>query len=333
MSSNQSAEVLELKKRAEKLMSELPPVLKTNDLTNFCKFLVPTLIIPRDELREKLHKGLATGGNAKENTQPQLKDLKQYKTWGDASSAIHRAFQECLDASYSTDNIDDGRGVGRKRAFPAETPWEEASRELVNGESLWQGEGEVLRLVSCRKCGRVVLQQRFDAHWDECEHFEYCQGEKSPVNGGTAASMGLKVKLSKQATKMGVPAKFGPIVNKGQGIGVARGTGRELKKARRGDLPAAGDAVMEDAFNVVEIEVITCDGCGLSPITGRRYSCNECDDFDLCEGCYTRGLPPEAHSPAHTFCLVAIPVVTPSTAPPDPSAVQPPSDPSKPKPP
>ncbi|XP_042876756.1 E3 ubiquitin-protein ligase HERC2-like isoform X6 [Penaeus japonicus] len=31
---------------------------------------------------------------------------------------------------------------------------------------------------------------------------------------------------------------------------------------------------------------VTCDGCGVSPITGARLKCKVCDNFDYCEECY-----------------------------------------------
>merc|ERR1711976_981446 len=37
---------------------------------------------------------------------------------------------------------------------------------------------------------------------------------------------------------------------------------------------------------------VTCDGCDKKPITGNRYKCVVCDDYDLCETCETAGKHP-----------------------------------------
>lgn len=53
-------------------------------------------------------------------------------------------------------------------------------------------------------------------------------------------------------------------------------------------------ATIEDLFNtnlnypkqeVITHYRVTCDGCGVSPITGTRYKCTVCPNFDYCEAC------------------------------------------------
>eukprot|EP00438_Fugacium_kawagutii_P024167 Skav230768 [mRNA] locus=scaffold1473:13472:13723:- [translate_table: standard] len=33
---------------------------------------------------------------------------------------------------------------------------------------------------------------------------------------------------------------------------------------------------------------ITCDGCGVNPITGHRFKCQVCHDWDFCHRCFDR---------------------------------------------
>jgi peptidoglycan hydrolase-like protein with peptidoglycan-binding domain len=40
---------------------------------------------------------------------------------------------------------------------------------------------------------------------------------------------------------------------------------------------------------------ITCDGCQQSPITGVRFKCRTCPDFDLCEACEAKNVHPADH--------------------------------------
>ncbi|KAI9203782.1 uncharacterized protein BJ171DRAFT_507920 [Polychytrium aggregatum] len=46
---------------------------------------------------------------------------------------------------------------------------------------------------------------------------------------------------------------------------------------------------------------VTCDGCAQFPLIGRRWKCNDCDDYDLCDDCYARRDEHHADLASHTF--------------------------------
>ena len=48
---------------------------------------------------------------------------------------------------------------------------------------------------------------------------------------------------------------------------------------------------------------IICDGCGMTPLMGKRYKCKGCADFDYCEKCYEKNK--ESHK--HEFTLIEKP--------------------------
>ena len=50
---------------------------------------------------------------------------------------------------------------------------------------------------------------------------------------------------------------------------------------------------------------IVCDGCGISPILGRRYKCSDCDDYDLCTDCYTSRN--DLHDEEHSYIVLSPP--------------------------
>lgn len=259
-----SEKLKELQTKAKQGIDCLPASLRSNDVLSFCRLLLPALLQPLQPVPAHLHK-----------ESDALLDLKKFSSWDQAFPAISNAFQAC--ASSIAEDIQGNDSGDGKEGKPAK-------EGLV--------EGDVLRLAGCERCGRVVLQRRFAAHWQECSQIEY---EKERQGNGN-----LKLKLpNKPQPKLNVPTKFGlPNVNKGSAIPSKR---RKVE----GGAGVEGGGALE-----IEIEVITCDGCGLSPITGSRFSCNECDDFDLCQTCHARGLPADRHDPSHTFCLVAIPVVS-----------------------
>jgi len=49
---------------------------------------------------------------------------------------------------------------------------------------------------------------------------------------------------------------------------------------------------------------VVCDGCG-NGISGTRYKCSSCPDYDLCQACETKG---GIHEPSHVFLKITKPV-------------------------
>ncbi|OKL56463.1 hypothetical protein UA08_08135 [Talaromyces atroroseus] len=48
---------------------------------------------------------------------------------------------------------------------------------------------------------------------------------------------------------------------------------------------------------------VTCNNCGMMPIQGIRYRCDNCVDFDLCENCEAQ----QVHNKTHVFLKIRIP--------------------------
>ena len=282
--------VEELRAQARGLMAELPGVLrsKENSSSSFCHSVLPVLMHDSTtEIAERLRNVHGTSAHKSNGCADGMLDLRKYKTWGDACGSIDEALKKCVqnyqsaartgDPTAPLSEIDGSVGAAKTSQW---TCMEYAGwRAFGHGEVCAAADSSSLRLAMCRKCQRVVSQQRFAAHWEHCRDFDYSRVmDNSPTQLAAAAK-------AKQGSTL-VPTKF-----------VAQ------SKKRKGDDPG-------EQMGMIEIEVITCDGCGLSPIFHHRYSCNQCVDFDLCEECYKKD-PARflGHDATHDFCLLAIPVV------------------------
>eukprot|EP00029_Vermamoeba_vermiformis_P007706 TRINITY_DN3410_c0_g1_i1.p1 TRINITY_DN3410_c0_g1~~TRINITY_DN3410_c0_g1_i1.p1 ORF type:complete len:547 (-),score=174.66 TRINITY_DN3410_c0_g1_i1:44-1585(-) len=54
-------------------------------------------------------------------------------------------------------------------------------------------------------------------------------------------------------------------------------------------------------------EGVSCDGCGKENFTGSRYRCLTCEDYDLCEECYTNQVENKRHSKDHKMQSILAP--------------------------
>lgn len=55
----------------------------------------------------------------------------------------------------------------------------------------------------------------------------------------------------------------------------------------------------------------SCNHCETEPIWGTRFTCNDCENFDLCEACFDLNLDPEKafHEIRHNFSAIEVPIL------------------------
>eukprot|EP00753_Platysulcus_tardus_P001721 PLAT11481.1.p1 GENE.PLAT11481.1~~PLAT11481.1.p1 ORF type:complete len:677 (+),score=230.51 PLAT11481.1:23-2032(+) len=62
-------------------------------------------------------------------------------------------------------------------------------------------------------------------------------------------------------------------------------------------------------------KAVRCDGCSMNPITGTRFKCNTCLNYDLCASCHAKGVLSRScpfHTASHEF--TAVPAVDAASA-------------------
>ena len=52
---------------------------------------------------------------------------------------------------------------------------------------------------------------------------------------------------------------------------------------------AKGETLPPPTADEFEWSNVSCDGCGITPLIGRRYFCSTCGDFDVCSDCEKKG--------------------------------------------
>ncbi len=52
---------------------------------------------------------------------------------------------------------------------------------------------------------------------------------------------------------------------------------------------AQGQKIAAPTGDEYEWSCVSCDGCQISPIIGKRYHCNTCGNYDLCSACEQKG--------------------------------------------
>ncbi len=52
--------------------------------------------------------------------------------------------------------------------------------------------------------------------------------------------------------------------------------------------------------------LVTCDGCKMFPLVGKRYKCQSCPNFDFCEECYKKKKAKHGHSFKHVETRVLL---------------------------
>ncbi|KAK8398901.1 hypothetical protein O3P69_004178 [Scylla paramamosain] len=151
-------------------------------------------------------------------------------------------------------------------------------------------EGDVGRVVRVDRGSLHNLNVQVDWHrkggtyWVRYIHIELLDQSPPPLASNGPIRVGDKVRV--KSSVVTPKYKWGSVNHRNIGVVTSVSTnGQDLIV----DFPQQPNW----QGLVSEMEVVpschlsvTCDGCGVSPITGARMKCKVCDNFDYCEECY-----------------------------------------------
>jgi hypothetical protein len=208
-----------VKCQAEALITDLHPILRSTNAESFCQKLLPQLLKSQstdDQRFIELWQQSQQSLKPEQGVSFQLNVDGRTKSWGEVASVIEQAFDHCTSELSAAE-------AGSDNIAHANDSWNSGSFENFDLDpSICIGdETSPLRLCVCKRCSRVLLQRRFQAHWMECKNTDYSQirstpgmfgasrDGKSPVNPAGAIAAAGKVKQQKNSVKHGTgPAKF-----------------------------------------------------------------------------------------------------------------------------
>jgi hypothetical protein len=153
----------ELRAQARGLLDELPSILRSKDgnASGFCKSVAPVLMHDSTPaIVEHLRNGVGAerGASAINGEHAGLLDIRQFKSWDEACGSIGEALSKCVQMT-SSDPHKDGalapalNGDGSHWKHIESNSWRNFGQGHVNVVP----DPNILRLASCRKCGKVFL--------------------------------------------------------------------------------------------------------------------------------------------------------------------------------
>lgn len=170
-------------------------------------------------------------------------------------------------------------------------------QHATEGEGIAEDTEHVHAGVTCDGCGQFPLSGR---RWkcSTCTDYDLCDTcHKNRLNVHEGEHQFEQIRTVPARPFAGLPCSKGWCKGKGKGKGELMF--EHVDAAMRKHV-AEGESASKDAE---QVHVgVTCDGCGQSPLTGRRWKCSTCANYDLCDACFeTRS---KLHMAEHSFAEV-----------------------------